>query len=659
MSAARARIAWPSSGWARGVAIGAIVLLLVALLVAFFPWDWLRGPLNRYVSERSGRHFEITRRLDVKLGRHTRIVADGIVFANPEWATEPWLVEAERAEIDVKLWSLLLRRRVELPRVALSQPRLGLELLPDGRRTWTLEREGREDSTLSVGVMEVDRGSLRFIAPDMGADLRADFAIAGAAAQQDASVPADPLPLSFRAGGRWRGENVVGEGRTGHVLSLRGGQSAPFPVEVSVRSGRTLLHASGRIAQLADFDGAELDVELRGQSLSHLRRIAGISLPDTPPYVMRGHLRRQGALWQALGLEGTVGRTDLSGDLAYDTTRQVPLLSGELRSKLLDFDDLAPLIGLPPPPKTAAGKQATAAQRQAGARVLPNAVLDLAALRAMDADVRYAAGRIVNVRRFPLERGATHVRLQGGVLELSPLDLGFAQGRMSGLLRIDAASSPVGARLQLQARNMDLERLFPSTDTTRTSIGRVHANVDLVGRGRSVAEMLGKSDGEIVLLMGRGRISNLLLEIAGLDGAEILRFVMGKDRRVDLHCAAAAFEVKQGLAQSRALVLDTADTIIWGQGAVNFANERLDFVFNPRPKDVSILSLRSPLKLQGTLGAPEGTPDKAALAGRAAIALALGALNPLLGLAATIETGPGQDADCAAVLQQAGEAPRK
>ena len=38
------------------------------------------------------------------------------------------------------------------------------------------------------------------------------------------------------------------------------------------------------------------------------------------------------------------------------------------------------------------------------------------------------------------------------------------------------------------------------------------------------------------------------------------------------------------------------------------------------------------------------------LAGRGLTALALGAINPLLALAATIETGPGENADCSGVL---------
>ncbi len=45
--------------------------------------------------------------------------------------------------------------------------------------------------------------------------------------------------------------------------------------------------------------------------------------------------------------------------------------------------------------------------------------------------------------------------------------------------------------------------------------------------------------------------------------------------------------------------------------------------------------------------------DKGALAGRAGLALALGMINPLLALAATLETGPGVDADCKQVLAQA------
>jgi uncharacterized protein involved in outer membrane biogenesis len=69
------------------------VLLTVVALVLFFPWDLLRGPINRFVSEDLGRKFEITRRLDVDFQPWpwgaTTVRIDGLELANPEWAAEP------------------------------------------------------------------------------------------------------------------------------------------------------------------------------------------------------------------------------------------------------------------------------------------------------------------------------------------------------------------------------------------------------------------------------------------------------------------------------------------------------------------------------------------------------------------------------------------
>jgi uncharacterized protein involved in outer membrane biogenesis len=245
------------------------------------------------------------------------------------------------------------------------------------------------------------------------------------------------------------------------------------------------------------------------------------------------------------------------------------------------------------------------------------------------------------------------------VLQLDPLELGLAGGRLAGLLRIDARQPPAALRLDLQARDLQLQKLLPAVDLNRASVGQLQGHVDLAGRGASVAGLLGHASGEVSLLMGPGRISNLLLEIAGLDGAEIVRFLMGRDQRVGLRCAAAGFAVKEGLMTARTLVLDTTDTVIWGGGTISLATEVLDLTFHPRPKDVSILSLRSPLRLAGTLGEPQARVDRGSVAARAGAVLALGAINPLLGLAATVETGPGKDVDCDAVLRQAARPARR
>jgi uncharacterized protein involved in outer membrane biogenesis len=157
----------------------------------------------------------------------------------------------------------------------------------------------------------------------------------------------------------------------------------------------------------------------------------------------------------------------------------------------------------------------------------------------------------------------------------------------------------------------------------------------------------------VAAITGRGRFSNLLLEFMGLDGGEIIKFLLRGDRNVVLRCAAVAFDVEKGTMHGRSLVFDTEDTVFNVTGRASLANETLDFVVRPEPKDRSILSLRSPLVIGGSFASPTAAVEAGPLATRGIAALALGAINPLLALAATIETGPGVDADCQDVLAQA------
>ena len=83
--------------------------------------------------------------------------------------------------------------------------------------------------------------------------------------------------------------------------------------------------------------------------------------------------------------------------------------------------------------------------------------------------------------------------------------------------------------------------------------------------------MLGSANGNIGLIMGEGHISNLLVELAGLDVAEALKYLVDKDREIPLRCAYAAFDVKDGVMTAKGLAFDTTDTAIFGAGRCQLA----------------------------------------------------------------------------------------
>src|SRR5690606_36979653 len=189
-------------------------------------------------------------------------------------------------------------------------------------------------------------------------------------------------------------------------------------------------------------------------------------------------------------------------------------------------------------------------------------------------------------------------------------------------------------------------RLFANAELAQGSAGRIGGDIKVRGSGNSIAAIFGSADGDIALGMGRGRVSNLVMELAGLDAAEALKFLLTKDRQVPIRGASADLGVEDGVMTSRALAFDSTDTIIVGEGTVNLATERLDLLLKPRPKDRSILTLRSPLRVGGTFKDPSFRPDMGALGLRGAVALALGSIAPPAALLATFETGPGEDSDC-------------
>ena len=622
-------------------------LLVLFVVFFFFPWDVLRQPINHYVSEQLGRQFEITRRLSVNLGTTITVSLDGLEIANPDWANEPYLVKAKAADFDIRLWPLLFGK-IDLPRLVLTEPQIGLQLEPDGRRSWVLSRDTADVSAApSIGTLSVNEGSLKYRASESGVDVTALFSTA----EQDAAL----LPLRFQVSGKLKNETFTASGRTGGVLALSRDVKGLFPLEVSAQSGKTNLKVKGSIENIFDFAGLQMSFDMQGRNLDELFKFSGVVLPSTPPYKLRGQLSKQGNVWSASQMTGTLGNSDISGALAFDTSNSTPLLTGKVQSKVLDFKDLAPVIGLPLTSTSATKKSvptevAKAVPTLSGAKVIPTAKLDFQRLKSMNADVIYSALDVRNVDQLPLEKGSVHVKLNNGILQLNPLAISVAGGLLVGSMTIDVNVVPAAFKTLFDLRNVQLNRLFPSIQNTKSSLGKISGKIDLQGRGNSMAQMLGSANGDVAVLMGKGEISNILMEFLGLDGGEVIKFFLRGDRNIQLRCAAAAFEVKQGLMRSKVIVLDTSDTVINGTGQISLASETLELTLKPEPKDKSILSLRSPLKIGGTFAAPTAGPDKTALAGRAGLAIALGIVNPLLALLATIETGPGQDANCTGAL---------
>lgn len=622
------------------IVLGALLAALV-LLIVLFDWNWFKRPLEMAVQASTGRQLRIDGDLDVDLGRVTRLMADRVSFANAQWSKEPVMASADRVEVGFEIWPLLFKREARIPEIRLAAPKLRLETGPQGVGNWVFGGES-DGKPVQFRRIWIEDGRFQFFDTPKKTDI--DISVNSVQAQGKNTAP----PIEIKGKGRWTGNAFDVSGRAESPLELSNNEE-PYRIDLRADVGPTRAHARGNLLNPFELRYFNLQFTLAGQDMEDLYPLTGIATPSTPPYKLDGRLIRKADVWRYQDFTGTVGDSDLGGTANVTLGRKRPFLEANLISKRLDLDDLAGFLGAPP---QVGGNETTnpelktqALQLAADTRVLPDKPYDLGKLRSMDADVRLKAHRI-NAPSLPLDDMDAHLKLNDGIVELVPLNFGVAGGDIRSTIRMDAREAVIRTRAQVSARRLNLSKLFPDVKLTQDAVGLIGGDIAINGTGNSIAAMLGSADGDIALGMGHGQISNLLMELAGIDIAEALKFLVTKDRKVPIRCAFGDFAVKDGLMQSRALAFDTEDTIIVGQGNINLKNETLDLELRPRPKDRSILALRSPLVVGGTFKDPSFHPDFKRLGLRGALAVTLGSIAPPAALLATLELGPGKDSSC-------------
>ena len=627
--------------------VGAVAAALV-LFVAIFDWNWFRGPLERHLSESTGRPVTIGY-LDVELALPPRVIVSDIAIGNAEWAGDEPLAILRELMFSISVPSLFTNKIV-LPHVRLTGGDVSLVRDKEGRANWQLRKQSDEPSTRTVDVQSlvlIDASLLyRDAIPNIDVEARGESRVDG------------PYESRMTFGGKWRGNPFEGTADIGNLFSLRD-LKEPFPLRLALRFARTSINAEGHVADIRNLSHIDAKVSISGPSLGTLYPTLPLALPDTPPYRATGRLVREGDVYTYTGFSSVIGNTDIAGDARYERRKPRPLLTATVKSRSLDLADLGPLVGLAPrtsastppvaPKATPTPAKAAPAKLPPG-KVFPNGDFNVQKLNAMDADVQLTAATLKIPEQIPLENFSTHVKLNGGLLVLDPLNFGVAGGNLVSTITLDARSDPIASKASIDLRRVRLGQLFPTIDTIKnTSTGSVGAQIRLAGRGNSIADMMATANGTMNFGMAGGRVSELGVWLVNLQGGQLIPLLFGGDRPTQIRCGAAAFTVNDGLATLGLFVFDTEESNISGTGTAEFREEKFDITLEPKPKKAGILSLRGPVRIYGTFREVNfGVSGQTV--GRGLSAVGLGLLNPLLAMLPLIETGPGQNADCQAVL---------
>ncbi len=658
-----------------------VVLVVVALSV--LDWNLIKHPIERMASAKSGRSVTISGPLDVRIWSWTpRVSLSGLAVGNPPWEQARPMLTIERLQVQVKLLPLL-KGDVILPRVEVIHPVLYLHRETSGRANWTF---GNTKPTNAPAAAAPKLPVVRDFLIQNGTLTLADdilkLKLDGTVQAHEQGTADDPKAFSLQGKGTLNQQPFALQWSGGPLINLDPERAYPFDLRIA--AGDATIESNGKFRKPFDVGQIDLDVTARGKDLADLFYLTQLALPNTPPFTLHAAIDRNGQRIKVAQLAGTVGASDLQGELQVDLSRKKPRIAGNLVSRQLRLQDLAASMGGQAPKegestgpagegqsangKPAQGKKGSKAASVAAAtsgkpdRLFPDAHLQVERVRAMDGDVHFE-GQSVQAGSFPLQHIDLRVKLDDGVLSLDPFEMQMPQGRLRGLVHIDARGKVPKTHLDARLTNIQLDQIRPkpkadggpAATPSAPLTGEMQARAVLDGSGDSVHAVVSDADGKVIVILPHGEIRSAFAELTGINVTKGLGLLLTGDRQRDeIRCGVAQFAVDDGDMKAQTLLVDTSDVVIKGSGEVRLGPEELDLTIQGEPKKLRVGRLRTPVKLNGHLMKPSIGVDVGKTLKQGAIATALGAVvAPIAAVLAFVDPGLAKDQNCSALLEGA------
>lgn len=459
----------------------------------------------------------------------------------------------------------------------------------------------------------------------------------------------------------------LGPFRVAGRMRASGDQTSIAELDLAVgRRDLMLVTAKGSLGSLNPLKGVDLAVGAEADKPAALSSLADASLPAAAPLKLSGQLTDDDGAYRLRAVKGTVGRTDVAGEASLVLASTRPILSLQLVSALLDVADLDADLARPArnekPPGEAVDGTVTqvvppvrplATGASPGDRVIPDLRLPVDGLRRADLRLRWTAKKLVWNDATAEDLDAT-VDITDGRLMLKPVTAKVADGRLDVEAVIDGRAKPAVFSAKVAGERIEAGPLLRALRLTEAiSGGRTDFRAEVKGRGEGLREVMAQLDGEGVAVVGRAVVNNTYADWLAFDLLRQLAPWAPKESTTQVQCLVSRFTISNGLATSRALLFDTSNLTMGGDGTVNLASEGLDLRLAPRAKQASLVSLAVPMEVSGTFANPSILPNKMALAMGVVGAAAGAAIMPLAVLVPLITTGTGDANPCVEALAQA------
>jgi len=560
------------------VIFGVIILgLVTAGLIILFSYDYnkFKPYIAQAAKEATGRELKLSGDLKLQLGFTPALVIDNISFQNASWGSRPEMAQVKRFELEVALFPLI-SRKIQINRFRLIEPDILVEINKDGASNLAFEMKKEAKPTqpkakgkgekidfpgFSVRELLIEKGRLTY------KDGRSGKTFALILDQFSIAMDADK-PVEMKGKGAYNKVPFDLFAKFGSLEALTG-PTQEWPLNLKVEIAETTFSLDGKVRDLLAARGFQFNLEVKSKDLTKLSPVAGSPIPVRGPLEISGQITDPAPqVYRLSNLRMVLDKSDVQGGAEINLKGPRPYVSGNVSSRLLDLKSLIP--------KEPAAEAKDDKQPKKADKVFPNDLLPFDFLKTLDAEVKVAAEKIL-VPHLILEKMQVEVRLKDGTLLLKPLQAIIGGGSLNGFMSLRSEENQAVLMSAIKIDRFDVGLLLKEFGVTDLFEGKVDMILDLQGKGNSVASLMSGLSGKTQAIMNKGRVDRRYIDLlgAGVSGnlLRLMNPLKQQTKDVQLNCFVSFFDIKNGLAKSTALALDTSFITVVGEGTVNLKRE--------------------------------------------------------------------------------------
>ena len=580
--------------------VGLVVVVIVGLVIAVAtvdPNDY-RGEIQDVVHDATGRQLTLGGDLELGISLRPTIVAREVELSNAEWGTQPQMVKAKELDVQVALLPLL-SGDIHIVSLTVDGAEILFETNSDGVGNWQFGAQDAGDEVATdkmllprIDGMEITDASITYLDGVTGEKRTVDIE----SVELSTDSPSGPLNIDLKATSDDEGLTVSGV--AGSLDALMGDDSAL--VDLAIAAYGVTMTLKGTVGAVSSAGNLDLDLDVSSDDPSKAASVAGVTLPFDGALKVAGHVKGNFETFDLTGLTAEVAGIKATGDISVDQSGDRPSISGKLTVEELDVSAFG------------GGGEGEASSDSSG-KVFPSDPLPVDGLKAVDADIEVT----ITTLKTPVmvaKDVVLPIKLTSGDLKMDGMTATVAGSTVSSSLDLNASSATPAMVLKMTADSLNVGQMLKDAAVTEMLSGDGDLKVDVNGTGDSIAAIMASLNGEASLLMEEGQLDTGGLELLmGGSNALIGTLITSGSEAATLNCLAIDYDIKDGIAEQKVLLIDTQFSTVVGEGKIDLGKETIDLLITPKSKDVS-LSVAVPVRVGGTLASPSFTPDEAALA---------------------------------------------